>query len=148
LMAQIGSVIPASYCKLGIVKSLGVVYISKVDIGAGQSTFTRNMNCLGEVLDFADPDSLVLLDDATEGTDEDNANDYMDFILETFAKKKVTSYISTQQQRLEIADIARDAIKYTTVPGTYKIMPISKEHPLEFVPWRKTAEGSTLGDLL
>ena len=148
LLAQIGSVIPATSCSIGLVKSIGAIYLGKVDIGSGQSTFSSSENSLGKILDFANQDTMVFLDDATEGTDPDNARDYMIFILDKLREKGVTSFISTQQRDLVNADYAAHARFLTTVPGTYSILPVSDDHHVEVCSWRETAIKTSLGRFL
>ncbi|PIN79656.1 hypothetical protein COV16_03065 [Candidatus Woesearchaeota archaeon CG10_big_fil_rev_8_21_14_0_10_34_8] len=145
LMAQIGSPIPATSAVIGPVSAIGSVFLNQVSIGAGQSTFSDALNKFGRCLDTVVTSSgLILLDDATEGTDTDNSRDYMNTILELLGRLDAVAYIATQQQRLYHEKPRPKAVFYTTVPNTYGINRLSGEMMPEQVNWRTVAIGTEL----
>ena len=68
LMAQIGSFVPASQCRLGVVDAIFTRIGASDDLAAGQSTFMVEMTEVAEILKHATPKSLVVLDEIGRGT--------------------------------------------------------------------------------
>ncbi len=68
LMAQIGSFVPASYAKLGVVDRIFTRVGASDDIAAGQSTFMLEMVEVANILKNATEKSLVILDEIGRGT--------------------------------------------------------------------------------
>ena len=68
LMAQIGSFVPASQCRLGVVDAIFTRVGASDDLSAGQSTFMVEMTEVAEILKHATPKSLVVLDEIGRGT--------------------------------------------------------------------------------
>ena len=68
LMAQIGSFVPASQCRLGVVDAIFTRIGASDDLSAGQSTFMVEMTEVAEILKHATPKSLVVLDEIGRGT--------------------------------------------------------------------------------
>ena len=68
LMAQIGSFVPASYAKIGIVDKIFTRVGASDDIAQGQSTFMLEMVEVSNILKNATPKSLVILDEIGRGT--------------------------------------------------------------------------------
>ena len=68
LMAQIGSFVPASQCRLGVVDAIFTRIGASDDLSAGQSTFMVEMTEVAEILKKATPKSLVVLDEIGRGT--------------------------------------------------------------------------------
>lgn len=145
LMAQIGSPVPAEYCRIGPVDSMASVYVKEVDIGRDQSSFTRKQDEMGHSLDVVTENGLILCDDATEGSDHDNSRDYMDFLLRKFDRMGLTAFLASQDRRLWISQGLPSAQFYTTVPNTYSIKPLNPEEEPERTNWRATAKGTALG---
>jgi len=139
LMGQIGGPVPAESCEMGVVDSIETVCVTDVEIGAGQSTFSRNLDRVGNLFDHAKPGSLVLLDDFTEGTEPDNARDFLKWTFEQFLRIGCQVYLATQHK--EFPGDGRIRV-YTTVPGEYKIVPAAGE--IEKVNWRVTAKDTAL----
>lgn len=68
LLAQIGSFVPASSARLGLVDRIFTRVGAQDEIAAGQSTFMVEMTELANILNHATPRSLVVLDEIGRGT--------------------------------------------------------------------------------
>lgn len=68
LMAQIGSFVPASYAKIGVVDKIFTRVGASDDLSMGQSTFMVEMMEVATILKDATSKSLVILDEIGRGT--------------------------------------------------------------------------------
>ena len=68
LMAQVGSFVPASECRVGVVDAVFTRVGASDDLAAGQSTFMVEMTEVAEILKSATRRSLVVLDEIGRGT--------------------------------------------------------------------------------
>lgn len=68
LMAQMGSFVPASYARIGLVDGIYTRVGAVDDLSSGQSTFMVEMNETAQILHGATRRSLVLLDEVGRGT--------------------------------------------------------------------------------
>ena len=68
LMAQMGSFVPASSARVGIVDKLFTRIGASDDLASGQSTFMVEMNEVADILKNATPRSLLILDEIGRGT--------------------------------------------------------------------------------
>ena len=68
LMAQVGSFVPASSAKIGVVDKIFTRVGASDDLSMGQSTFMVEMMEVATILKEATPNSLVILDEIGRGT--------------------------------------------------------------------------------
>ncbi len=68
LMAQIGSFVPASSCRMGVVDAIFTRVGASDDLSAGQSTFMVEMTEVAEIIEYATTKSLAILDEIGRGT--------------------------------------------------------------------------------
>ncbi|MCH5188041.1 MAG: DNA mismatch repair protein MutS, partial [Oscillospiraceae bacterium] len=68
LMAQIGSFVPASQCRIGVVDKIFTRIGASDDLASGQSTFTLEMSEVSYILKNATKNSLCILDEVGRGT--------------------------------------------------------------------------------
>lgn len=68
LVAQMGSFVPASSARIGIVDKLFTRIGASDDLSSGQSTFMVEMNEVADILKNATPRSLLILDEIGRGT--------------------------------------------------------------------------------
>lgn len=68
LLAQIGSFVPASYARLGLIDRIFTRVGASDDIAQGRSTFLVEMSEASHILRHATPRSLVILDEVGRGT--------------------------------------------------------------------------------
>ena len=67
-MAQVGSFVPASYCRMGVVDKVFTRVGASDDLAAGQSTFMVEMTEVANILKNATSKSLIILDEIGRGT--------------------------------------------------------------------------------
>ena len=68
LLGQIGSYVPAEYCKIGIVDQLFTRVGANDNISEGESTFLVEMNEAAYILNNATKNSFIILDEIGRGT--------------------------------------------------------------------------------
>lgn len=68
LLAQIGSFVPASHCRVGLVDRIFTRIGSSDDLAGGRSTFMVEMTETANILNNATASSLVLMDEIGRGT--------------------------------------------------------------------------------
>ena len=68
LMAQMGSFVPAKSAQIGVVDRLFTRIGASDDLSSGQSTFMVEMTEVADILKYATPQSLLILDEIGRGT--------------------------------------------------------------------------------
>ena len=88
LMAQMGSFVPAKSAVIGIVDRVFTRIGASDDLAAGQSTFMVEMNEMANILKYATPRSLLVLDEIGRGTSTYDGMAIARAILEYCADKR------------------------------------------------------------
>lgn len=68
LMAQIGSFVPASECRIGVVDKIFTRVGASDDLSSGRSTYMVEMSEVAEIVNNATAKSLIILDEIGRGT--------------------------------------------------------------------------------
>ncbi|MDL2218864.1 DNA mismatch repair protein MutS [Ruminococcaceae bacterium OttesenSCG-928-O06] len=68
ILAQVGSFVPAAFCKVGVCDAVFTRVGASDDLAQGRSTFLVEMNEVAEILQYATRQSLVILDEIGRGT--------------------------------------------------------------------------------
>ncbi len=88
LMAHIGSFVPASYAKIGVVDRIFTRVGASDDLAAGQSTFMLEMTEVADILKNATAKSLIVFDEIGRGTSTYDGMSIARAVLEYTADKK------------------------------------------------------------
>jgi DNA mismatch repair protein MutS len=88
LMAQMGSFVPASFAKIGVVDAIFTRVGASDDLSSGQSTFMVEMSEVASILKDATPKSLLILDEIGRGTSTFDGMSIARAVLEYIADKK------------------------------------------------------------
>jgi len=88
VMAQIGSFVPASYARIGIVDKIFTRVGASDDLAAGQSTFMVEMSEVAYILKNATKKSLLIFDEIGRGTSTFDGMSIARAVLEYVADKK------------------------------------------------------------
>ena len=89
LMAQIGSFVPASYARIGIVDKLFTRVGASDDLASGQSTFMLEMREVAHILNNATRRSLIIYDEIGRGTSTYDGMSIARAVAEYTASKKL-----------------------------------------------------------
>jgi DNA mismatch repair protein MutS len=138
LMAQVGSFVPASYAKLGIVDKIFTRVGAQDDLSSGQSTFMVEMMEVSNILKNASKKSLVILDEIGRGTSTYDGLSIAWAVAEYIAdKEKIgckTLFATHYHELIEMAD-KTEGIKNFSVAV--------KEKGEDVIFLRKIVEGGT-----
>ena len=88
IMAQMGSFVPASYARIGIVDRVFTRVGASDDLASGQSTFMVEMSEVADILNYATRSSLVILDEIGRGTSTFDGMSIARAVIEYIADKK------------------------------------------------------------
>lgn len=100
IMAQIGSYVPASSCRLTIVDRIFTRLGASDDILAGQSTFLVELSETAAILQHATPYSLVLLDELGRGTSTYDGTAIAASVVNALTKLNCRTLFSTHYHSL------------------------------------------------
>ncbi len=135
LMAQIGSFVPASYARIGIVDKIFTRVGASDDLSLGQSTFMVEMTETAYILNSATEKSLILLDEIGRGTSTYDGVAIAWSVAEYIATKiKARTIFATHYHELNVMPKSIDSIK------NYRITLAEKDGEIQFL--RKVVEGS------
>ena len=88
LLAQIGSFVPATSAKIGLVDAIFTRVGASDDLASGQSTFMVEMSEVADILKYATKNSLLILDEIGRGTSTFDGMSIARAVLEFVADKK------------------------------------------------------------
>ena len=88
LMAQMGSFVPASHARIGVVDRIFTRVGASDDLSAGQSTFMVEMTEVADILRHATSRSLLVLDEIGRGTSTFDGMSIAQAVLEHCADRK------------------------------------------------------------
>ena len=88
LMAQMGSFVPASAARIGLVDRIFTRIGASDDLSGGRSTFMVEMSEVSEILREATPQSLLILDEIGRGTSTFDGESLAQAVLEYCADRK------------------------------------------------------------
>lgn len=135
LMAQIGSFVPASYARIGVVDKIFTRVGAVDDLSLGQSTFMVEMNETAYILNSATERSLILLDEIGRGTSTYDGVAIAWSVAEYIAKKiKARTIFATHYHELNVMPKSIEQIK------NYRITLSEENGEIQFL--RKVVPGS------
>jgi len=88
ILAQMGSFVPASYAKIGIVDKIFTRIGASDDLSSGQSTFMVEMNEVANIINNATNKSLLIIDEVGRGTSTFDGLSIAWALVEYIADKK------------------------------------------------------------
>ena len=135
LLAQIGSFVPASYARIGIVDKIFTRVGAVDDLSLGQSTFMVEMNETAYILNSATEKSLILLDEIGRGTSTYDGVAIAWSVAEYIATQiKARTIFATHYHELNVMPNSIEQIK------NYRITLSEENGEIQFL--RKVVEGS------
>lgn len=115
IMAQIGSFVPASYARIGLVDKLFTRVGASDDLASGQSTFMLEMTEIAYILKNATKRSLILYDEVGRGTSTFDGMSIAKAVAEYTAGKKIgarTLFATHYHELTELALETDGAVNY------------------------------------
>ena len=135
LMAQVGSFVPASYAKIGVVDKIFTRVGASDDLAMGESTFMVEMMEVASILKNATSKSLVILDEIGRGTSTYDGLSIAWAVAEQISKIKAKTLFATHYH--ELVDLENK------IEGTKNYHIAVKEHGEDVIFLRKIVEGGT-----
>ena len=114
LLAQMGSFVPASYARIGIVDSIFTRVGASDDLASGQSTFMVEMNEVANIVKNATSRSLLILDEIGRGTSTFDGMSIARAVLEYCADKKklgAKTLFATHYHELTVMEDLLEGVK-------------------------------------
>ena len=118
LMAQIGSFVPASSARIGVVDKLFTRIGASDDLAAGQSTFMLEMTECAYILKNATARSFILYDEIGRGTSTYDGMSIARAIIEYTVSKTLyakTMFATHYHELTELEDLCRGVVNYNIV---------------------------------
>ena len=136
LMAQIGSYVPASSAKIGIVDKLFTRVGAADDLTSGQSTFMMEMNEVAYILSHATERSFILYDEIGRGTSTFDGMSMARAIAEYTASKKLHAKTMFATHYHELTELE------AVCPGVVNFNIVAKKRGDELIFLRKIVRGA------
>jgi len=112
LMAHAGLHIPADEgSRLPFLNNILAEIGDDQDIQAGQSTFSAHISHLGYMIEHADKDSLIIIDEPGMGTGPDEGSALAMAVLDDLARKDTLIAVSTHYNRLKTYGLLEERAK-------------------------------------
>ena len=114
LMAQMGSFVPARSANIGVVDRLFTRIGASDDLSSGQSTFMVEMTEVADILKFATPQSLLILDEIGRGTSTFDGMAIARAVLEFAVDKKklgAKTLFATHYHELTAMELEMEGLK-------------------------------------
>ena len=102
IMAQQGLFIPAEKCSMPIFKTLHIDIGDRQSIENNLSTFSAHIQNLKNIINQANSDSLILLDELGSGTEPEAGTALSQSILEAFISKQSYVFVTTHMSSLKL----------------------------------------------
>ncbi len=118
LMAQIGSFVPASSARIGVVDKLFTRIGASDDLAAGQSTFMLEMTECAYILKNATARSFIIYDEIGRGTSTYDGMSIARAIIEYTVSKKLyakTMFATHYHELTELEELCRGVVNYNIV---------------------------------
>ena len=133
LMAQSGFLIPAKFAEIPVFSKIFVDMGDDQDILQGESSFSSHLKSLKEILDKADSQSLVLLDEPGKGTNPEEGVALVAAIIEELLNRNSKIVITTHSQFLKTLALKIKKIKIATME--YDLQTREPTHRLVYGVW-------------
>ena len=137
LLAQIGSFVPASYARIGIVDRLFTRVGASDDLASGQSTFMLEMREVAYILNHATKKSLIIYDEIGRGTSTYDGMSIARAVAEYTASKKLGAKTMFATHYHELTDLEGQ------LPGFVNYNIAAKKRGDDVIFLRKIVKGPT-----
>ena len=136
LMAQVGSFVPASKAKIGVIDKLFTRVGASDNLAGGESTFLVEMNETANILNNATPKSLIILDEIGRGTSTYDGLSIAWAVTEYLHnEKRIQAKTLFATHYHELVELARE------LPRTFNLNVAVKEFGDRIIFQRKIIEG-------